>query len=755
MRRSSLALITACLLTANLLQVRLAQAEDAAADGPLWTGNDVEVQVMVEYISKFLGKRFVFDPVKLRGKKIAIQSSTRIPRKAVYKIFQSIMQMHGFTLIEYDDYVRIEQTATARLQQTGVFSTEEAKKFAGEDRMITRVFTFEHINSKSAGLVIEKLINPKAETLESFGEANLLVVTGFARNLERIAKLIESMDRAGPETVMRHIEFKHARVDDVVRELKPLIISMASRRMRLGDRGKSIPAPQMVALSRNNSMVINALPDEIKQLEETIGKLDVPSPIVKIEFVKVKHASAEGVSRQLQSFVRTFNLLRSRPGPKRNLAPPSILADKRTNGLVITATEDELVEIKEMIEKLDVEVSGLEPRIRVFPVRNADAAELAGVMEQILKPSGKITGAAPKKAASAKPQAGRTTTPGTAAARSIVATEEEEIEIVAQRGSIVVKASAATLESVENLLKELDVRKPKVLIEAAIVELTVNREFNLGVELALVDQPGSNARAFGATSVGVTQLLDTDNDGIPDARIPIPGPGLIAGIFKDQIGNIPFILKALDSKAKVRVLAAPMIVADDNEEATFRSSDQFPVATFTSTQSTTDVTTFGGFQEAKIELSIKPTINEKDGYLRLEIKQIVEAFQGNAVSANLPPRKVSREITAVVTVPDNRIVVIGGLNNELVERTVRGVPILQKIPFLGVLFRGKENKDVQTRLYAFVHPRILKDLTFEDYQRLSEQRQKEIEEFIKEQESSKKNSKKKRKAKPDSKTEKP
>ena len=125
MRRSSLALIAACLLTANLLQVRLAQAEDAAADGPLWTGNDVEVQVMVEYISKFLGKRFVFDPVQLRGKKIAIQSSTRIPREAVYKIFQSIMQMHDFTLIEYDDYVRIEQTATARLQQTGVFSTEE------------------------------------------------------------------------------------------------------------------------------------------------------------------------------------------------------------------------------------------------------------------------------------------------------------------------------------------------------------------------------------------------------------------------------------------------------------------------------------------------------------------------------------------------------------------------------------------------------------------------------------------------------
>ncbi|MDA0838551.1 MAG: hypothetical protein O2857_12280, partial [Planctomycetota bacterium] len=311
-----------------------------------------------------------------------------------------------------------------------------------------------------------------------------------------------------------------------------------------------------------------------------------------------------------------------------------------------------------------------------------------------------------------------------------------DLEIVAQGGVIVVRAPGITLDRIADLIKQLDIRRPKVLIEAAIVELTVTDDFNLGVELATVDKPTGRPRLFGATSVGLSSLVDTNNDGTIDARIPLPGNGIVAGVFKDSFGNIPLLLKALDAKVGVRVLAAPMIIADHNEEATFSAKDSFPVATFTTTQSTTDVTSFGNFQEAKIELKIKPNINEEEGYLRLEIDQLVESFQGDPVAPNLPPRKVSRQVKATLTVPNRKTVAVGGLSNNRVERSQTGVPILQHIPLLGAAFRAKGKKNVSTRLYVFVTTTILKDESFEDYRKLSEEKKDQMDEFMKEQEKS-------------------
>lgn len=718
-----------------------AAAETRGEDGPMWKGEDVEITVMMEYISKFLNKRFVYDPNQLRGKKIAVLSNTRIPQNKVYSIFQSILQMYGFVLIEYEEYVRVEQAANARLLQTGVYSPQEAARFLDQDRMLTRVFALQYADANTLSAVVQRLIHPQYEQVIAIVDSNTLVVTGFARNLERIANVVEASDRVGPDSMIEYAALKYARTDDVTKQIQPLVQGFVTRRNRLGTRATRIPPPQVIPVAANNGIILAGTEDEMKELRSLLERLDVPGLEVKTEFLELKHAIAEDLLRQVDPLVKTYALERTKPGPKNGLAAVQIVADPRTNGLVLTGTEDEIQGFKDLVSKLDVEVARLETMVRVFPIRNADAEELAKVLEKILKSSAAASGAASGRPAGALAAAAEAGARGGAG----------EIELVAQRGVIVVRASAATLDRVEKLLKELDIRKPKVLIEAAIVELTVDKSFDIGVELATVHEPTQDPRPFGATSVGISQLLDTNNDGIPDARIPLAGPGIVAGIFKEKVGNIPLLLKALESKARVRVLAAPLVVADDNQEALFKASDQVPVATFTTTQSTTDVTSFGGFQEAKIELKIKPTINEEDGYLRLDIKQIVEAFQGDPVSVNLPPRKISREVSAVVTVPNGRSVVVGGLNNNRLEKAVRGVPYLQRIPLLGILFRGKNDQDVQTRVYAFVCPTIFSDLSFEDYERISRERQKEIDEFILEEEEREKiKFRKKEKARPKS-----
>ena len=691
-------------------------------EGPLWSGTDVELTVMMEYISRVLGKRFIYEPSQLKGRKIAVLSTTRIPKESVYGIFQSILRMNGFVLIDYRDYVRVERAQSAKLQRTPVFTGTGAQPL-GEDRIITRVFPLKAANANTMNAVLRQLLSPEHEQAVALPESNTLVVTGFASNLERIASVVEASDQEGPKTSSEYVELKHAKADDVSKQLQPLLKGLTSKRALLGTRSVRMSPAQVIAVPRSNALIMVGTGVELDELKGLTTKLDVPGLKTQTQCITLEHGRAPDIARHLDPLVKAFAAARGKPGPKHGLPAAELTADPRTNTIVVTATEEEVKSVQALVQQLDIDVPTLESTIRVFKVQNADAEELAAVLTQVLR-SGAVSSPGARAAAT---KGGAKA--GTSAAARPAMDLEQDLDIVAQRGTIIVRAPVAVLERVALLLKELDVRKPKVLIEAAIVELRVSKDFDLGVELASVDRPTGDPRFFGSTSVGISSLLDTDNDGVIDARVPIPGPGVVAGIFKNSFGDIPLLIKALEQKTAVRVLAAPMVIADDNEEATFTAAEKVPVATFTTTQSTTDVVSFGKFEEAKIELKIKPNINEEEGYLRLQIDQIQEAFQGDPVSANLPPSKITRELHAVLTVPDRRTVAVGGLSNNRIQRGRRGVPILQHIPLIGVAFRGKNKDDLQTRLYIFVKTTILKDLSFEDYQKLSQESKERMEEF--------------------------
>lgn len=714
MKKVIVSAVSVAIVTSGLFSGPLV-AEDL--NGALWKGNEVEVTVLMEYVSKVLDKRFLYDPGQLRGRKIAVLSTSRIPRKSVYRIFHSIMRMNGFILVEYEDYVRVEQAANAGQVQTGVFKDDEAAGLADEDRVITRIFQLEYANANSISAALKQLLGRQAEQAIPLAESNTLVVTGYARNLERVASVIEACDRKVLETASECVELRHASANAVAQQLQPMLKGFTAERLQKGTSAIREPSAAVIAVPRTNAMLLSGTEEERSQLKQLIAELDVAGVETTTEYLQLEHAEASALVRHLEPLAKAFAAERARPGPKQGLPPMDFSADPRTNGLVVTGTPDEIQSARGLIARLDVAVPMLESSVRVFRVQNADAEDLVNALKSVL-----AAGVPALGSAGTRPDGKAGAAPGRTAG---------DLEIVAQGGSILVRAPVATLDRVAALLKELDVRKPKVLIEAAILELTVSKDFDLGVELATVDRPTRDPRPFGATSVGISRLLDSNNDGIPDARVPLTGAGVIAGVFKNTYGDIPLLIRALEQKAGLRILAAPMVIADDNEEATFTASDQYPVATFSTTASTTDVTSFGGFQEAKIQLKIRPNINEEEGYLRLEIEQVVESFQGDPVSPNLPPRKISREVKAVLTVPDGRTVAVGGLSSNRTERSQRGVPILQHIPLLGMAFRGRTKGDLQTRLYVFVNPTILKDESFEDYERISAERKRKMDELFK------------------------
>jgi general secretion pathway protein D len=202
--------------------------------------------------------------------------------------------------------------------------------------------------------------------------------------------------------------------------------------------------------------------------------------------------------------------------------------------------------------------------------------------------------------------------------------------------------------------------------------------------------------------------------------------GGIFGMHRGKEWRIPALLTLLGSDSAVNVMSLPRVLTNDNEKAELKVLDKVPTATSSAAGTSSVQAGFGGFQEAGITLSITPHISE-GGYLRLEIDQKISQFTGTsqAISSGgktvgiLPPGKTQRELKNVITVPDGKTVIIGGLTSRTLQTTVSKVPLFGDIPLLGELFRHTTSDWKRTSLYVFITPHILREDSQEDFRRLS------------------------------------
>jgi general secretion pathway protein D len=282
-----------------------------------------------------------------------------------------------------------------------------------------------------------------------------------------------------------------------------------------------------------------------------------------------------------------------------------------------------------------------------------------------------------------------------------------------------------------------------VLIEAALVELSLDDSFRFAIEIAGLDDTGLGdhgpASGFGATSFGLTEFFDRDGDGVFTDRLPPfvgeggPAPGgVIGGIF--AAGQVPLIYNALETVKKTKILQLPSIVTSDNQEATIEVKDEQPVTESTVTSGGNTNAGFGGFEEAGTTLSISPHI-ANDQFLLLNITLDVSGFQGAPRiigNAQIPAERFTRRIQTTVTIPDRHTVILGGLIGTNHTSTVDRVPFLGEIPILGELFKGTSKSNVETNLFLFVTPTILRntDPTFSDYDRVTCDRKRKADELI-------------------------
>ncbi len=492
----------------------------------------------------------------------------------------------------------------------------------------------------------------------------------------------------------------------------------------------------VVTIPNSKIIVITDYALNVKKIAKILKLLDKPKPKIDIKVVKLKYASVEELEKKLSAIIEEPGLIKKEGDQQISTASKfKVIADPRTNSFIITGTKSQIRKIEKVIKKLDIKIPKKEKIYRFVRLRNQNAKKVGEYLNALIKSAPTVIRDEKKQAQTQSQQQPATkSTEHTVGAGVYSATEEEEIVVipVEEINSIMLVGREELVSKLEKIIEALDIRRPQVYIEAAVVEITATDDFDLGTELASTHQPESGTTFFGGTVFGLSQFKDNDDDGLPDIKIPIGSPsgGGIIGLVKGGKGKIPFLLSLLKKKVNLNVISTPQITTNDNEEASLTITDEFPTTTVQTT-TINPITSFGGFQKAESLLKIKPHISE-GSHIILEITQKLERFVGQQINPSIPPPKTGREIKTTLTAPSEFTVILGGIVVNSLDTTITGVPGLMDVPLLGNLFKRNQKKRTNTTLYIFLTPYILESASFTNYLNITRSKYKEISQELKE-----------------------
>jgi general secretion pathway protein D len=442
----------------------------------------------------------------------------------------------------------------------------------------------------------------------------------------------------------------------------------------------------------SNMLIISDRAGNVARMVSIIRRIDLSSED-DIEVVPLQHASSAEIVRVLTSLTQQ---------PRADGAPvsTSLVADARTNSVLIGGDRADRLRLRTLIAHLDTPLEdGGDTQVRYL--RYADAEELATKLQQHFQ--GQVAAAQGAGGAAAAPS------------------RNGEVSVWAdtQTNAIVVNAPPKMMRSLMQIVDKLDIRRAQVLVEAIIVEVIADKTAELGITWAV--EGAASTTPIGATNFpdfgsGVVQLAGAAAGGGETPVDPgsLIGDGITFGVGRLSDTGVSFaaILRALEGDADTNIISTPSLVTTDNEEASLNVGQEVPFVTgsFTNTGGTAGaVNPFQTIQREQIgvKLTITPQINEGNSLLldiSQEISNIAQSVEG---ATDLITNQ--RIVETTVIVDDGQILVLGGLLEDVLRESEQRVPILGSIPFLGALFRVQATDKVKTNLLVFIRPKILRD----------------------------------------------
>ena len=600
----------------------------------------------------------------------------RSVRSALLAVFMSLAVVSGAV---------VAQDFTVNLKETDI---QELIKFVAEATDTTIV-----VDPSVKGKV--RVVSSKPVSRDELYELflSILEVHGYtAVRSGGVIRVIQNKDarsapvqvrdggsgRASDEYVTEVIKLDNISAAKLIPVLRPLVPQQA----------------HMAAYAPSNAIIISDLSSNIDRIRDIINRMD-QSAVEQTDIIKLRYAVAENVVSMLDQLAKSA--AKQSGGESEVL----LVADARTNSVLVSGDELERARIRSLLKYLDtpLEQSG---NVKVIYLQYAQAGDIADVLTRVMQNINRLDNSEGAKKA-------RTDSSAT-------------IEADEGTNSLIITADTDQMASIEAVIHRLDIRRAQVLVEAIIVEMEVIDGQDLGLQWLFADSSGafgSNINAADATARTIAEGILPDDDaddislaGLAGALANTGGTTMGWGQVSDSL-TMAVVLTALEEQSNSNILSTPSILTLDNQEAYITVGQNVPFVTgsYTSTGAGGDGAQ-NPFQTIErenvgITLTVTPHINDGDSVV-LDITQEVSSISGiSAIASDLITNE--RKIQTKVLAQDNRVVVLGGLIKDDVQDATQKVPLLGDIPYLGRLFRIDGEKVTKTNLLIFIRPTIIRD----------------------------------------------
>ncbi|MCL1050308.1 type II secretion system secretin GspD [Shewanella abyssi] len=455
----------------------------------------------------------------------------------------------------------------------------------------------------------------------------------------------------------------------------------------------------VVNYNPSNVLMITGRAAVVNKLVEIIRRVDKQGDTA-VEVVNLKFASAGEIVRIVDALYRSTANQAQLPGQA-----PKVVADERTNSVIVSGDEKSRQRVVKLIRQLDAEQAST-GNTKVRYIYYANAEDLVEVLTGFAQQLGDDKGGSA--------QGGNK--------------RRKEINIMAHAdtNALVITADPDQMRTIESVINQLDVRRAQVLVEAIIVEVGEGDDVGFGVQWATAAGGGTQFNNLGPTigeiGAGVWQAqgeegttVCTENgtctenpDTQGDITLLAQALGKVNGMaWGVAMGDFGALIQAVSSDTKSNVLATPSITTLDNQEASFIVGDEVPILTGSQNSSNGNSNPFQTVErkEVGVKLKVIPQINEGNA-VKLTIEQEVSGINGKT---GVDVTFATRRLTTTVMADSGQIVVLGGLIKEEVQESVQKVPFLGDIPFIGHLFKSSSSGKKKTNLMVFIKPTIIRD----------------------------------------------
>lgn len=621
--------------------------------------HDIEIAAVAEQISRLTGRTLILDP-QVRGT-VNVTSATPLSSDGVWELFQSVLRVHGFAAVRTGRAWRIVPQAEA---------VREAPGSSTGQQVTSRLVRLHNVSPETAARVFRPLV-AQFGSIEPLTNPNAIVVTDYADNIARIERLAAALD-GGRGPSFEAISLRLASAKDVGAALKTLW-------------GDGDTAPRIAVDERSNMLLVRGDARAVAEARRMADRMDLPggaTPTTRV--FRLRNADAESVTTVLSG------LLGGQTQSNNPIAQSLSGGNSRFGSSISN------------LNSMGAGATGVGATGSSGTLATGSNGSTLANAAAALTGSGGSSGSLGSMAQSlGSSQSARSTG---------FSTPDLAVQSAPELNAIVVRGTPAALAQIQPLIDQLDVRRPQVMIEAAIVEVTADTAEALGVQFGLGNNlPGVDGAVSSFSNIGtpLTTILTTLGTPIGTLANASGFSGAISSGDTFQL-----LVQALGSSTKANLLSTPSVTTLDNQAAEIVVGQNVPFRTGSYTSETGGtITPFTTIERKDVGLTLRiiPRVHEGD-VVRLDVSQEVSSLVG-AVTGAADLITNRRAIQTTVLADDGQTIVLGGLISDDRTNTKSQVPVLGDIPIIGNAFKSRQLQQTRRTLFVFLRPSILRDAT--------------------------------------------